>query len=79
MDLREITGPVDKPYSLDSKLDKFNSNVNKLSSINKAMKLNIDSVEELCEIWIESKYTKIIKLKRITPTIRRLQEIDANV
>ena len=43
------------------------------------MKLNIDGVEELCEACIESKHTRIVKSKRMTPTTKRLQEMNANL
>ena len=43
------------------------------------MELNIDGVEELCEACIKSKDTRIVKSKRMTSTIKRLQEIHANI
>ena len=66
-----ITEPIDEPQSSDSESES-NSDADKPSPINKAMELNIDSVEELCEACIKNKHTRIVKLKRITPTTKRL-------
>ena len=38
-----------------------------------------DSVKQLCDSCIESKYTKIVMHKKMTPTIRKLQKIYADV
>ena len=79
IELGEITTePIDKSQSFDSEAE-FDSNVDKPSPINKTMELNIDGVEELYEIYIKSKHTRIVKSKRMTPTTRRLQEIHANL
>ena len=78
IDFGEITGPINNPHSFNSEL-KFDSDSNKPSPINKAIELNIDSMEELCEACIESKYTRIIKSKRMTLIIKRLPEIYANL
>ena len=75
IDLGEIiTEPIDEPQSSDFE-PKSDSDVDKPSPINKAIELNIDGVEELCEACIKNKYTRIVKLKRMTPITRRLQEI----
>ena len=74
INLREIIGPVDNPHSSDSELE-FDSDSDKPSSIDKAIELNIDSVEKLCEACIKSKHTRIVKSKRMTLTMIRLQEI----
>ena len=79
INLREITTePIDKTQSSDYEPES-DSDTNKLSLINKAMELNIDGVEELCEACIKSKHTKIVKSKRMTPTTWRLQEIHADL
>ena len=72
IDLREITTePIVKPQSFDSE-PKSDSDTDKLFMINKAMGLNLDVVEELCEVCIKSNYTRIVKLKKMTPTTKRL-------
>ena len=79
IDLGEITTePIDKPQSSNSEPES-DSDVDKPSPINKTMELNINGVEELCKACIESKHTRIVKSKRITPTIKRLQEIHADL
>ena len=79
IDLKEITiEPIDKPQSSDSEPES-DSDVDKLSPINKSMELNINNVEELCKACIKSKHTRIVKSKRMTPTMRRLQEIYADL
>ena len=75
IDLGEITiEPIDKPQSSNSKSES-NSDIDKPSPINKTMELNINGVEKLCKACLESKHTKIVKSKRMIPTMRRLQEI----
>lgn len=77
IDLRKIIRPFDEPHSFDCKLDKSNLDADKPFLINKIMELNIDIVEELCEVYIKSKHTKIIikeddiNNKEITKNIRR--------
>ena len=78
INLREIIGPVDEPHSSDSELE-FELDCDKPFPINKAMKLNIDGVKELFEACIQSKYTRIVKSKRMTPTTKRIQEIYADL
>lgn len=39
----------------------------------------IESIKNLCDIYIKSKYIKIIKYKAITPAIQKLEEIHANL
>lgn len=51
----------------------MDSNVDKPTSIHKV--INIDIKTELCDTCIKSKYTKIIKSKKMTLTTRKLQEI----
>ena len=79
INLGEITiEPINEPQSSNSD-PKSDSDVDKPSSINKAMELNIDGMKELCKACIKSKHTRIVKSKRMTPTMRRLQEIHANL
>lgn len=37
------------------------------------------NIEELCDLCIESKYTKIVKHKKMTPTTCKLYEIYVNL
>ena len=78
IDLREIIRPIDDPHSSDSELE-FDSDFDKSSPINKVMKLNIDGVQELCEACIESKHTRIVKSKKMTPITKKLQEIHTDL
>ena len=36
-------------------------------------------VEQLCDLYIKSKHTKIVKYKKMTPTTHKLKEIHANL
>ena len=78
IDFGKITGPVDNPYSFDFEFE-FNSDSDKPSPIHKVIELNIDYVEKLCEACIKSIHTRIVKLKRMTPTTKRLQKIYTNL
>lgn len=40
---------------------------------------SIHSVEQLCDSFIESKYIKIVKYEKMTPTIRKLKEIHTDL
>ena len=61
IDLKEITIKfIDETQSSDSKPES-DSDADKPSSINKAMELNIDGVEELCETCLKKKHTRILK------------------
>ena len=72
IDLGEITTkPIDKPQSSNSE-SKFNSDADKPSPINKVIELNINGIEELCEVYIKNKYTGIIKSKSMTLIMRTL-------
>ena len=73
IDLGE-TGPVDEPPSSDSK-----SSNSDAEAINKAIEHNLGDVENLCEACIESKHTRIVKSKKITPITRKLQEVHVNL
>ena len=66
-----IIEPIDELQSSDFEPES-DSDADKLFPINKAMELNIDSMEELCKACIESKHIRIVKSKRMTPTTRRL-------
>lgn len=39
----------------------------------------MDSVEELCKVYIESKYIRVVKSKKMILTMKRLQEIYINL
>ena len=71
IDLGEITTePIDELQSYDFEPE-FDLHVDKSFPINKAIKLNIDGVEELCKACIKSKHIRIVNSKRMTPTTRR--------
>lgn len=38
----------------------------------------IESIEDFCDTCIESKHTRIIKYKAMTPIIQKLEKIHAN-
>ena len=78
INLGEIIGPINNLHSSDSKFE-FDSDSNKSFPINKKIELNIDSVEKLYEACIESKDTRNIKSKKITPPAKKLQEIHVNL
>ena len=40
---------------------------------------NSSEIEKLCDLCIESKYTKIVRYKKLTPTTRKLQKIHADL
>lgn len=65
--------------SSDSEGDKDHdeSETEEPAIVNKAT--DIDAGAELCDACIESKHTRIVKSKRMTPTTRRLQEIHADL
>lgn len=79
INFQEITGPINKSYSFNSKFDKSNSHTNKSFPINKTIKHDINSLEELYETCIKSKYIRIIKSKKMTLITRRFQDIDTNL
>ena len=68
------TGPVDEPHSSDSESSDSNA-----EAINKIMEHNFGDVEKLCEACTESKYTRIVKSKKMTSTTKRLQEVHADL
>lgn len=71
--LGEILGPIDKSYSSNSKSDNNSAeDADTFTLIYKITEQNSEGVEKLCEIYIESKYTRIVKSKKITLTTRRL-------
>ena len=78
INLGEKTGPADDPHSSNSELE-LDLDFDKSSSTNKAMELNINIVEELCEACIESKHTRIVKSIRMILTTKRLQKIHADL
>lgn len=45
------------------------------ASLNKIM----ESIKDFCDTYIKSKYIKIIKYKKITPIVWKLEEIHANL
>ena len=84
IDLGEAIGPDNKLYSSDSEpYDENNKSDkdadSKPTTINKTTEYNLNGVEELCETCIESKHTRIVKSKKMTPTTKRLQEVHADL
>lgn len=74
IDFGKILEPIDKPHFSNFKSNNnsdANTN-NKLISINKVTKYSLKDMKKLCKTYIESNHTKIIKLKKITPTIKKL-------
>lgn len=66
INLKEI-GSVDKSYFSYSK-----SSDSDAKTINKAIEYNLGDIEELYEVYIKNKYTRIIKSKKIILTTRKL-------
>lgn len=64
--LREI-GLVDEPHFFN-----FGSSDSDAKTMNKVIEHNLEDVEELCETYIKSKHTRIVEIKKMTPTTRRL-------
>lgn len=53
-----------------------------ITLLNKVTSISTDfdhSIEQLCNLCIENKYTKIVKHKKITPTTYKLKEIYADL
>lgn len=81
IDPRKRPEVADKSYFSNSET---NDNSDKDSNnqpglINKIINYTIKGIEELREACIESKYARIVKSKRMTLTIRKLQEVHANL
>lgn len=85
INLGGTTSSEDEPQSSDSEPDDGDNGHsdaeadNEPTTINKAAENNPEGVEQLCEACIESKYTRIIKSKKMTRTTRRLQEVHADL
>lgn len=72
INLGEI-GQVDKLYFFDFESSHSNAEaIYKPASINKTINYNFEDVKKLYEACIESRHTKIVKSKKITPTTKRL-------
>ena len=79
IDFGKITiEPIDKS-DFSNSIPESDLDVDKLAPIPNIIELNIDSVEKLWEASIKSKHIKIVKSKRMTLTMRRLQEIYTNL
>lgn len=84
IDFEEAIGPDNKFYfsdfESDNKNNKSDKNANsKLIIINKVTKYNLNSVEKPCKTYIKSKYIRIVKSKKMTPTTKRLQKVHADL
>lgn len=89
IEIEDYQQSMEKQLSSNSKEDEEEGN---LESSTTAMLLKITSnsddgfddfegtdVEKVCNSCIESKYTKIVRHKKMTPTLCKLQEIHANL
>lgn len=81
IDLNEekSTNANEKPDS-SSELENnenIDSDIDKLVRIHKA--IDVNNKIELCDTCVENKHTRIVKFKRLTPIIWRLQEISADL
>ena len=86
IDLEEAAIPKDESYlnfsdseTNDKDIEQSDTDAdNELAPINKTTN-NTNGIEQLYEACIKSKYTRIVKLKKIMPTTKRLQEVYANL
>lgn len=82
IDLEKATSPDNELHSFDSEFDNEDSNTdtdNKPTTINKVSENDLKYIEQLCKTFIKSKYTRIIKSKKMTLITRRLQEVHADL
>lgn len=80
INLRKKSGFINKFYSSDSESNNnLDINANVLTSINKVKKHNSKDAKELCKTYIENKHTRIIKSRKMTSTIKKLQEVYINL
>lgn len=78
INFRKIAGPNNRLHSSNFEPDNKSSNAdvnNKSTAINKAMTNNLEYIKQLYKVYIKSKHIRIVKSKKITPTIKRPQEI----
>lgn len=78
---KKLLRPINKSYLFDSKPNNnLNSNINNISTfINKPRKYYSKDIKKLCKAFINNKHMKIINLKKMTPRIKRLRKIYANL
>lgn len=63
----------------DKNIKQSDTNIdNKLAFINKTIN-NTNGIEQLYEVCIKSKHTRIVKSKKMMPTTRGLQEVHADL
>ena len=80
INLGEALGQIDKSYSSDPEPDNnSDEDVDTSAPIHKVTKQISKEMEELCETYIKSNHTRIVKLKKMTLTTRRLQEVHADL
>ena len=65
--------------SSDFKPENKNSDNEPTIVINKVIENKLKCKEEISETWIKNKHTQIIKSKKMTPIIRKLHKIHANL
>lgn len=49
------------------------------TSISEILKHDFENMEEFCKTCIKNKHIRIVKLKKMIPTTKKLQEIYANL
>ena len=80
INLRKLE-PVKETHFFDSKFEN-DSDVkatHKSAFVNKIKKYNLEDIKELCETYIERKYRRIVRSKKMTATIKKLQKVYVNL
>ena len=80
IDLRKLE-LVEETHFFNSK-SKNDSDVkatHKSAFVNKVKKYNLEDIKELYETYIERKYKRIVRSKKMIATIRKLQKVCANL
>ena len=80
INLGEASRQIDESYSSDSELNNnSDKDIDTCTPIHKTTEQISEEVEELCKAYIENKYTRIVKSKKMTPTTKRLQKVHADL
>lgn len=75
INLREVVCPDNELYFSNFKSDNKSSNINvnnESTVINKVIENNLEYIKQPCKAYIKSKYTRIIKSKKMMLIIKRL-------
>lgn len=78
INLGEVIGPDNETPSSYSELDNEDSDAdvdNKPTTINEATENDLKCIKQLYKAYIKSKHIRIVKLKKMTLMIRKLQEV----